>query len=88
MTFEIAERLLSTGEVFVPFDLEQAKRIAADIARLQAEAVAVCFLHSWANPENEKRMGELIASTAPDLLGLMTASSAERIMKNTAGERR
>ena len=67
MTFEVIERLLPTGEILTPFDLNQAKSVAADIAKSQAEAVAVCFLHSWANPENEKKMGKLLASTAPNL---------------------
>ena len=30
------------------------------------EAVAVCFLHSYANPEHEEKMGEILREYLPD----------------------
>jgi N-methylhydantoinase A len=67
MTFEVKERLRSSGEELTPFDIKQAKSIAQEVARSKAEAVAVCFLHSWANPANEAKMGELLAAADPGL---------------------
>lgn len=66
LTFEIEERILSTGEVLVPFNIEQAQSVANQIAQNGIESIAVCFLHSWANPSHEKKMGELLAFMLPN----------------------
>ena len=58
LTFEVAERLNAAGEVVAEFDAEQARQAAAQLDG--CEAAAVCFLHSWANPTHEQRMGEVL----------------------------
>jgi N-methylhydantoinase A len=65
LTYEIEERLFPSGEVLTPFNLEQAAGVAERVARAGAESVAVCLLHSWANPDHEVRMGDLLAAAAP-----------------------
>jgi N-methylhydantoinase A len=63
----IEERTLYTGEVPIP--LNEAK-VAEAVARFTAdgvESVAVCFLHSYANPANEERAAELVRRLAPSL---------------------
>jgi N-methylhydantoinase A len=67
MTFEVEERLMANGEVHTRFNTKQARKVAEEIARSKAESVAVCFLHSWANPAHEARMGELLAAAAPEM---------------------
>jgi N-methylhydantoinase A len=64
-TFEVAERSLFDGSVHTPLDVEDARRVAAIIAARGYEAVAVAFLHSYANPEHELRMREVLAEVAP-----------------------
>ncbi|MBI2370085.1 MAG: hydantoinase/oxoprolinase family protein [Deltaproteobacteria bacterium] len=62
---EVPERLNSRGEVLRPLD-EPAARAA--LARLRAggiESVAVCFLHSYANPIHEQVVGALLAESLP-----------------------
>jgi N-methylhydantoinase A len=54
MTFEAAERLLASGEVLKSLDDREAEAVAREVARLNPEAIAVCFLHSYANPSHEK----------------------------------
>lgn len=58
LTFEVSERLNAAGEVVVELDPEQARETVAQLDG--CEAAAVCFLHSWANPAHEQRMGELL----------------------------
>ena len=53
---EIDERLTYDGTVKTPFSNESAERAAAALAAAQVDAVAVCFLHSYRNPEHEHRM--------------------------------
>ena len=64
LTFEVKERLLNSGDVLIPLDLKQAEGVAEAIARTDVEAVAVCLLHSWANPEHESRIGEILTRAA------------------------
>ncbi|HUZ75189.1 MAG TPA: hydantoinase/oxoprolinase family protein [Stellaceae bacterium] len=64
-TFEVDERLLAGGDVLTPFDAEQAQRVAEAVRASGAEAVAVCFLHSYANPLHEIQMGRLLRDALP-----------------------
>jgi N-methylhydantoinase A len=51
----VPERVLYTGEVLEPLD-EVATRDAAEKLRAEGvDSVAVCFLHSYANTEHERR---------------------------------
>jgi N-methylhydantoinase A len=66
MTHEAAERVLASGEVDTP--LRKAS-IAAACKALKAEgveAVAVCFLHAYANPAHERIAGAIIRKAMPD----------------------
>jgi len=62
LTFEVEERLLATGEVHTPLNVVQAESVAQKVAASGAEAVAVCFLHSWCNPAHEAEMGGFLNS--------------------------
>src|SRR6516225_1729302 len=62
LTFEVEERLLATGEVYTPLNIVQAESIVQRVAVSGAEAVAVCFLHSWCNPAHESQMAGLLNS--------------------------
>jgi N-methylhydantoinase A len=66
-TFEVEERSLFDGSVHVPINLEDARRVASTIAERGYESVAVAFLHSYANPEHERVMRDLLAELAPDV---------------------
>ena len=65
MTLEVDERLLASGEVDTPL---KKSSVAAACKALKAEgveAVAVCFLHAYANPEHERIAGEMIRKAMP-----------------------
>jgi N-methylhydantoinase A len=66
LTFEVTERLNAAGEAIVPFDGAQAADVARQVAARDVQAVAVCFIHSWANPEHEARMGEVLRAALPE----------------------
>ena len=64
---EVPERMNAAGEVHTPLDEAQ---VAAACARLKAEkveAVAVCFLHSYANPAHERRAAEIVRAHLPGI---------------------
>jgi N-methylhydantoinase A len=59
LRLEVTERVSYTGEVLVPLDEDDVRRAVADARRLGAEAVAICFLHSYANAAHERRAAEI-----------------------------
>ncbi len=63
---EIDQRITAEGEVIVPFDEAQARQVAQRIADSDVEAVAVCFIHSYLDPTDETRMGDLLRQICPD----------------------
>ncbi len=67
LTFEVTERINAKGAVLAPLDEDEVRELIATFAALRVEAVAVCFLHAYANPQHERRVGELIRAAAPDL---------------------
>jgi N-methylhydantoinase A len=58
--FEISERTLFDGTVETRLDEEETRRVAARLARDGIRSVAVCFLHSYANPGNERRAAAIL----------------------------
>ncbi|HHY94665.1 MAG TPA: hydantoinase/oxoprolinase family protein, partial [Firmicutes bacterium] len=65
LRFEITERCNGRGEVLIPLAEEEVRQVAARCRDLGVEAIAVCFLHSWANPAHEKRCGEILRQELP-----------------------
>jgi N-methylhydantoinase A len=51
---EVSERIRYDGNVETPLDLAALRAIAAKLQASNIEAVAICFLHSYVNPEHEK----------------------------------
>lgn len=64
-TFEVSERSMFDGSVATPFDEADARRVAREIAGRGYDAVAVAFLHAYANPAHELRMREVLDEEAP-----------------------
>ena len=57
-TLEIDERITWDGGVLRPLDLDEARAV---VERLPpGAAVAVCFLHSYANPDHERAVAKLV----------------------------
>ena len=77
----VPERMLSTGHPVVPFD-EAALRPRLREARFRAvEAIAICFLHAYANPRHE----QLAKRTVEDELPTVPVSVSSDIVPH-AGE--
>jgi N-methylhydantoinase A len=63
----IRERVDAHGEVLVPLDESSVTRAVEALAAQQVEAVAVGFLHSFTNPDHERRVGDAIARQLPEV---------------------
>jgi N-methylhydantoinase A len=65
LRLEVHERLYATGEVLTPLDEKSAASTIAALKAAAVESIAVCLLHSYANPVHEKRLGELLREQFP-----------------------
>lgn len=65
LTFEVAERKLASGDTYLALEEEHAREIAGLVQDAGVEAVAVCFLHSYADPEHEQLMGRVLRALVP-----------------------
>jgi N-methylhydantoinase A len=63
----IRERVDAHGEVLVPLDESSVTRAVEALAAQEVEAVAVGFLHSFTNPDHERRVGDAIARQLPEV---------------------
>src|SRR2546427_5869378 len=63
--FEVQERVTYDGRVLEPLSASQAVRIARRVRRLGIGTVGICLLHSYANPNHEKRVGGIFKREHP-----------------------
>jgi N-methylhydantoinase A len=63
----VRERIDAQGEVLVPLDESSVARAIETLAAQQIEAVAVGLLHSFTNPDHERRVGDAIARRLPQV---------------------
>ena len=66
LRFEVAERLDASGAVLTPLDTDGVYRAIEKIRAADVETVAVCFLHSYVNPDHERQVGEILRRELPD----------------------
>lgn len=65
-TFEIRERTLFDGKIKTPLDESRTRVLLRKIGEArEVEILAVCLLHSYANPAHELRLRELIKEEMP-----------------------
>ena len=66
LRFEVSERTLYNGEILRPLNEEQVREIAGSLKKMGIKGIAVCLLHSYANPTHEKRIKELFEEKYPE----------------------
>lgn len=66
LTFEVTERMGADGHVIAALDEAQVDGLAQALGRLGIEAIAVAFLHAWANPAHEQRAGHILRRALPN----------------------
>jgi 5-oxoprolinase (ATP-hydrolysing) len=67
LRLEVAERIDRDGQVIEPLDLAAARIAFGKLRAEGVEAVAICLLNAYRNPEHEARIGELARREFPDL---------------------
>lgn len=64
---DVPGRMNHRGEELVPLDEVAVMEAVDELVELGVKCLAVCLMHSYANDEHERRIGELIAEKYPDL---------------------
>jgi N-methylhydantoinase A len=59
LRLEARERMRSDGSVVTALDERHLEGVLAEARKKGAEAIAICFLHSYRNPEHERRAAEI-----------------------------
>ena len=65
--FGVRERVTFDGSVLVPLDESDVVQAAVRLREAGIVSVAICFLHSYANPTHEQRAAELVRNAWPDV---------------------
>lgn len=64
---EIDERTTAQGDVETLPDVEEVERVADRLAKQGVEAVAICLINSYANPDNEQRVAHIVRKRLPNV---------------------
>ena len=75
LRLEVPERRLADGTVHRPLDEARLREVAEVIRRERVDCVVVCFLHSYAWPEHERRAVEVLADALPGSVRVIASSS-------------
>ena len=66
LRLEVTERTRHTGDVVQAVQDEEIRRLADDLRAAKIQAIAVCFLHSYANEANERQAREVLTKHLPE----------------------
>jgi N-methylhydantoinase A len=67
LRYEVRERLDARGAVVTPIDKMQLLALGKKLMAEGIDSVAICFLHSYANPVHEAEAGRILREAYPDL---------------------
>ncbi|MEB8386560.1 hydantoinase/oxoprolinase family protein [Rhodobacteraceae bacterium KMM 6894] len=61
----VRERIDAAGEILQELDEKEARKVAEILKKRDVKAIAVCFINSYVNGQNERRMKEILAEVMP-----------------------
>jgi len=67
LRFTVSEKTKVSGEVVTPVDEAELAEVIEKIKKEDVEAVAICFINSYANPANELRAAEICGQGLGDV---------------------
>jgi N-methylhydantoinase A len=67
LRFPVRERIDAQGRALVPLDEASLGRAIDALGAAQVEAVAIGYLHSFTNPEHERRTAEAVVRRLPNI---------------------
>ena len=64
---EVVERIANDGTEVAPLDEDAVRRAVDVLKEKRVEAVAICFLHAYANPDHEERARAIVKERWPEV---------------------
>jgi N-methylhydantoinase A/oxoprolinase/acetone carboxylase beta subunit len=80
--FGINERTAAGGKILAPVYLTEIRELVPRLKRLRVDAVALCLIHSYANPNNEDRVAQVLEKA-----GFQTSVSSRILPEHREYER-
>jgi N-methylhydantoinase A len=67
LRLEVRERMTYQGEVAEPVSGQDLADVADVLQSAKVQAVAICFLHAWANPAHEQEAAAVLSARLPGI---------------------
>ena len=65
LRLEVRERVLADGRTFIPLEVGDVEEVLAVLKQAGCDAVAICYLHGYRNPEHEKLTQDIVCRAMP-----------------------
>jgi len=79
LRFDVPQRTLADGAMLEELDTAYVERLARELAANGVEAVAICFLNSFANPSAERAARDAVIRAAPRMRVSISAEVSPEI---------
>ena len=79
LRYGMRERMLDDGSIAIKLDEDQLRQVVSELLKQEVEAVAVSFLHSFRNPDHERRVARVLAEKAPGITVSLSSDVAPEI---------
>jgi N-methylhydantoinase A len=76
---EVDERVDADGGILRRLDVDEVARVAHDLVDAGVEAIAVCFVHAYRNPEHERLAKHVLADAVPHVRVSLSSEIAPEI---------
>ena len=64
---EVSERIDAEGRIVLPLDEAEVRKVGAALVADGVEAIAVCFMHAYRNPEHERLARRILEEVCPSV---------------------
>lgn len=78
LCLEVDERIAGDGRVVEPLDLDGLEDAVEELITAGAEAIAVCFLNSYLEPDHELAAGRVITERHPEVVVTLSHEIGQR----------
>lgn len=75
----VTERVDAKGAVVVPLNAEEVEASIDELVRSGVEALAICLLWSFLNPDHERRIAEIVRRKYPHVFVSLSSEIAPRV---------
>ncbi|RJE84932.1 hydantoinase/oxoprolinase family protein [Paracoccus onubensis] len=78
----VRERIDAEGRIIEPLDEAGARRVGEILKKRDIKSVAICFMNSYVNSENERRMRDILREIMPDVTISISAEIMPEIFEH------